>query len=208
MQEDKTIELVLQSIIRSPSIHVKWLNTLSFLEHVGTRKILKTQSGTGMDEQILRHASEEARHAHFFKKMIDHVEKGACPNYEPSSLLCGYSAYRYFQSLDSMVNHELSKNKRKDYPHAFICYLYVTTLIEERAGWLYPIYNKLLESEGAAFHLKSVISEEERHLSDMHSALAKYDIDSIKLNYFRNEEAKLYHTFFQKLKNHVLVKTA
>lgn len=198
------IENLLDRIIADPSTHAKWLNTLSFLEHVGTRKIHKTQSRPDMTDLILRHASEEARHAHFFKRMADRMDSTATGDYQFDSMLTGYSAYRYFQSLDSMVEKKLLKEngkqseKTKSKADPFACYLYVTTLIEERAGWLYPIYESRLKNAGSDISLASVIQEEERHLEDMYNALRTTQPDwKEMMDYFLEEEKAL----FQKYEN-------
>jgi hypothetical protein len=195
------IEELLDRIIADSTLHARWLNTLSFLEHVGTRKIHKTQSHPQMTDLILKHASEEARHAHFFKKMAESIGGGVVENYNYTSMLGGYPAYRYFQSLDSMVEKKIQSEENTNKPSPFLCYLYVTTLIEERAGWLYPIYDKRLQSAKSQITLASVIQEEERHLTDMYDALKK--ADPIKwrerLDYFLSEEQKHYSRVFEKV---------
>lgn len=55
-------ELIIQ-IISTPEIHAKWLNTLSMMENVGARKISKFEDPELTTDTILKHASEEARHA-------------------------------------------------------------------------------------------------------------------------------------------------
>lgn len=99
----KNIRFFLKKIIQDQKIHSRWLNTISFLEHIGSRKILATQSGFAVGEMILRHASEETRHAHFFKRMSERISPGTCPDYQMGNLHCGFSAFLYFQRLDGMV---------------------------------------------------------------------------------------------------------
>ncbi len=195
------IEEFLDQIIADKIMHARWLNTLSFLEHVGTRKIHKTQSHPQMTDLVLKHASEEARHAHFFKKMAESLGGSEVENYNFSSMLGGYPAYRYFQSLDSMVEKKIGSEEHTAKPAPFLCYLYVTTLIEERAGWLYPIYEKRLQAAGSQISLASVISEEERHLTDMYGALEATDPQNWRrrLDHFLAEERKFYNKVFEKI---------
>ena len=51
--------------------HAKWLNTLSFLENCGARKIAACEHPTLVKEEMLKHAAEEFRHAHHLKRQID-----------------------------------------------------------------------------------------------------------------------------------------
>ena len=171
------MENTLEVIIENEDLHRRWLNTLSYLEHIGSRKIIKTQSSAHTDENTLRHAAEEARHAYLFKKMIEKIGTGT-ENYASDSLLCGFSANRYFQSLDSLVKKKIKTGNGS----SRICYLYVTALIEERAGWLYPLYQKVLKKMNSPIDLASIIIEEERHLLEMHDGINELDSD-LKINY-------------------------
>lgn len=187
-----SIEETLETIIESPELHAKWLNTLSFLEHIGSRKILKTQSSDKTSPEILRHAAEEARHAYIFKKMIDKTGLKS-EDYSISSMLCGGAANRYFQGLDGMVKRTLKeKSISKD-----MCYYYVTALIEERAGWLYPVYQKCLEKKKSPVDISNIIKEEERHLDEMHTELS--GIDPSVMKEFRKKEESLFQTYYEKL---------
>lgn len=196
---EKDIELVLRKIIARPDLHARWLNTLSFLEHVGSRKILKTQSGSRTDEKTLRHAAEEAGHAYHFKKMISQVTPDASLNYSYDSMLCGYAAYRYFQGLDSRAKKSVTGVASDE--KARICYLYVTTMVEERAGWIYPIYDRCLRDMGTGLNLARVIAEEERHLDEMHQAISV--LKSAQLEEFRRFESESFARFFEILRHEV-----
>ncbi len=187
------IEDLLDFIISDTAVHAKWLNTLSFMEHVGTRKIHRTQSGPALTDIILQHASEEARHAHFFKRMSEKTGPGLCPDYQKENLLAGYPAFRYFQSLDIMADRYVAANPPEKASHAFMCYLYVTTIIEERAGWMYPIYEERLKKAGSNITLQSVITEEEGHLEVMYDMMAQMLPDwQNHMEFFRTEERKLF----------------
>ncbi|MBM9575649.1 hypothetical protein JWG45_00650 [Leptospira sp. 201903070] len=171
----ESIRIFLKKIIENPKNHSRWLNTISFLEHMGSRKILATQSDFGMGEMILRHASEEARHAHFFKRMSERVSPGSCPDYKPENLHCGFPAFSYFQRLDAFVLKDLNAAGIRGKKQSFLSYLYVTHLIEERADFLYQEYDQILEENGIQVSLKAIIKEEESHLSEMKAALTSED---------------------------------
>ena len=189
---DNEIEKALDFIIDHHDLHMRWLNTLSYLEHIGSRKILKTQSSEYTDQNTLRHAAEEARHAYIFKKMTEKLKNGSS-DYTKESMLCGYSANRYFQSLDAMVLKKLKNEKN----YTRLCYLYVTTLVEERAGWLYPLYQKCLEKKKSAVDISGIIKEEERHLEEMHDGIKM--MDKSILDEFRLEEEKFFKKYLNSL---------
>ena len=59
------MELVtfLRQVMSCDQTHAKWLNTLAYLEHIGSRKIIKSQNSLRLDLHMLQHIAEEARHA-------------------------------------------------------------------------------------------------------------------------------------------------
>ncbi|MDV6237035.1 hypothetical protein CH379_015500 [Leptospira ellisii] len=191
-----SIRTFLQTIITDPIRHSRWLNTISFLEHMGSRKILATQSGFGTGEMILRHASEEARHAHFFKRMSERVSPGTCPDYRPEHMHCGFPAFLYFQRLDGMVLKNLKQDGIAGAKRSYLSYLYVTHLIEERADFLYAEYDRILEENGIPVSLKSILKEEESHLSDMKNALNEEDSQyEARYSLFQEKEELNYRRF-------------
>ncbi|TGK18882.1 hypothetical protein EHO61_08170 [Leptospira fluminis] len=195
------IRTVLNRILKNPSVHSKWLNTLSLLEHIGSRKIHASQTGTAISEMVLRHASEEARHAAFFKKLALQVHPEGSENYDEGSLLVGTSAVFYFQRLDSMVNRELSSREIPSFSRKFLCYLYVTKLIEERAGIVYEEYESCLRESGNGISLRTILKEEENHLREMNHHLEEQDPDfRSRTEEFREKEAGFFAKFFASLK--------
>ena len=159
----------LSTLIHEPQWHARWLNTLSFLEYIGARKIIKSQEAHSLDLMMLEHISEETRHAHFFKRLSEKVLPGACLGYREGELLAGRESERYFQSLDAMVTTELGT------PRTRLNYLYVTWLIEERAVLVYKLYSQVMREKGGAFKLQAVLNEEGRHLEEMRFLIQKID---------------------------------
>ena len=64
------IQSLLEKIVQNKDHHAKWLNSLSFLENCGARKISKSEHRSDVDIMVLKHAAEEHRHAFYLKKMI------------------------------------------------------------------------------------------------------------------------------------------
>lgn len=189
------MEQLLRLIVANPDLHWRWLNTLSLLEHVGSRKIFRANLGAEMNEMLLRHASEEARHALFFKTM-SRREAGSSPAFASDSLLCGGSANRYIQSLDGAVKDCVGTGR--DYH----CYLLTTFLIEVRAGAVYPLYNEILGQAGSSVSLRSIILEEDGHLAEMQSELEKHSLEQTAKQLAPAEE-RLFTRFVEHLEKAV-----
>lgn len=85
----KDLKSFLEAIVQNKSLHTHWLNTLAFMEHIGSRKIIKSQNSTKLDHTVLQHISEEARHAFYFKNLAHKLSPADCPNFEEEYLIKG-----------------------------------------------------------------------------------------------------------------------
>src|SRR5688572_26421920 len=97
---DKQIEQLLTTIVNSNELHAKWLNTLSFLENCGARKIAACQHPTLVKEEMLKHAAEEFRHAHHLKRQIERISSKPMDTYSLAFMLGGAATLHYLTALD------------------------------------------------------------------------------------------------------------
>src|SRR5262245_54722675 len=89
------IKLLLEEIVFSNELHSKWLNKLSYLENCGARKIASCEHPTLVKEEMLKHAAEEFRHAHYLKRQIKRVSLMRMTTYSLSNMLGGVSSLNY-----------------------------------------------------------------------------------------------------------------
>ena len=193
------LERFFESLVPQPERHARWLNTVSMLEATGARKIWKSQGKDGLNEQILRHAVEESRHALFFKRAAQRVQPGSCEGYDDHELLEGRAARHYFQSLDYGIYERLldAMPESKAKP---LAYLYVTLAIEVRAQTLYPIYHKVLRRHRIPVTLRGIIEEEDQHLAEMIEGIEALDPDAeARRVEFEAFEMDLFEDFFIQL---------
>lgn len=187
MNEDIEIQDFLEKIISCSKLHSLWLNTLSFLEYIGTRKMAKALPQEIFDETLLDHLSEEARHSLYFKKLANRVSsRNLC--FQNDELLAGSEARAYFQKLDI-------KAKTLSGGQALLNYLFTTWLIEQRAVLVYTVYNQLLSQKRFPFSLNPLLKEEMGHLIHVKSSMKKLSFDCEKtmstLKTFEEEEFKI-----------------
>lgn len=198
--KNDSIPQVLQAIISNETNHALWLNTLSLLEHIGSRKILLTQSSEDTSEMILRHATEEARHALFFKKAARTIQPEFRSGYQNSSLVRGTAARIYFAKLDTLVRRNLRKVFPEEKNFTYLAYLYTTTVIEKRAMVIYTAYDEILNQNGSPIRLTNLILEEEGHLSEMSAEMFRLDPNaSERLAQLEEEEAKIFARFWHQI---------
>jgi bacterioferritin (cytochrome b1) len=163
--------LLLEQIISDPSLHARWLNTLSLMENTGARKIKKAEHPIFVSEEILKHAAEEVRHAWYLKKQI--AKTGiTCPNYEAQYLLAPKQTVHYLQQLDIAVCRYLKQTMQlKSEKLKLAAFLLVTYAIEVRADELYPCYQQLLKKKGSKISVQPIINDEKGHLAEMEKQL-------------------------------------
>ncbi|MDH5033264.1 MULTISPECIES: hypothetical protein [Chryseobacterium] len=169
---------LLKKIVQEGSTHAKWLNTLSFMENAGARKISKCEHPTLVSQIQLKHAAEEHRHAYYLKKQIGKINPELCKTYESTELLAPIATSQYLHSLDIKACRYLQEAfqlNKTDIKYA--AYLFVTYAIEVRADELYPVYQQALTEASSKIMVKSIILEEEGHLEEMIHQLNEFSPD-------------------------------
>lgn len=169
---------LLERMVQDNETHAKWLNTLSFMENAGARKISACEHPTKVSLIQLKHAAEEHRHAYYLKKQIGKLDSDFCKTYENTELLAPIATRQYLHSLDVKACRyiqkafQLTKEELK-----YAAYLFVTYAIEVRADELYPVYQDVLTKESSKIMVKSIILEEEGHLEEMINQLNEFAED-------------------------------
>ncbi|MET4080167.1 hypothetical protein ABIB40_000107 [Pedobacter sp. UYP30] len=172
------LDATLATIVADDILHAKWLNTLSFMENAGAKKISASEHKEKVNLIILKHAAEEHRHAYYLKKQISKINPESCPTYANAELLSPANTKYYLHALDIAVCRYLKeKFNLSGYDLKFAAYLFVTYAIEVRADELYPIYQDILDRSNSKVNVKSIILEEEGHLEEMIKQLATFSKD-------------------------------
>lgn len=172
------IKPILENIVNDNILHAKWLNTLSYMENAGAKKISASEHKENVNLIILKHAAEEHRHAYYLKKQLDKLDGNLCKTYTNDELLAPNDTKFYLNALDVAVCRYLKQHfNLSGYELKFAAYLFVTYAIEVRADELYPVYQDVLTSAGSKVTVKSIILEEEGHLEEMLNQLRTFSPD-------------------------------
>jgi len=192
------LEAAVGAIVADESLHARWLNTFSYLEYVGFRKIVKSQRAEALTAEILNHALEEGRHALGLKNIALKIGGEAFATYAPENMLCGDEAEDYFQSLDAACDAVFAD--RPDAQRVRLVYCYVTWLIERRALQVYGVYKDALGSSPVAARIAGLLVEEEKHLADVEAEIGAADPDfAARAPKLEAIEARLYEGFIDAL---------
>jgi hypothetical protein len=192
------LESLVGKIVADPALHARWLNTFSYLEYVGFRKIVKSQQAEVLTAAILGHACEEGRHALGLKRLAIKLGGAQFDSYAPEVLLCGEEAEAYFQDLDKACDEAFAG--RSEAERGKLTYCYVTWLVERRALDVYQIYKRALGESEIARKLGGLLAEETKHLADVEAVLHTGDPEfATRSKEFETVEAALYQNFLDAL---------
>lgn len=159
---------LLEKITADVELEARWLNTISLLEFVGSRKISRTVAAHHPNPEILSHYADEVRHARVFKDLsIQKLGRDL-----GDVMLHRDAAMRYFQTLDKTVSQNITEICGAPNQHAN--YIFVTLAIERRAMKLYPLYRSITADANVREALTSILQEESSHLDAMENAAADF----------------------------------
>ncbi len=186
-QHEAPVRDFLTDIVQRPADHARFMNMLSMLEHMGSRKIMVSQMDKTLTEDVLKHLAEEARHAYFFKRQAERVAGKALNGYTEDNTMERVPALMYFGRLDAGISVQVTDEE---------AYPWVSLIIELRACWLYEIYNDVLSKSGLKLSLKSLLAEEDMHLAEMFGMCGQ---DTEKLKRLSAYETELFGRLWNKL---------
>lgn len=177
-------------LLENPSAHARFVNTLSFIEYVGARKILKSQRAEFFSLELLTHVSEEIRHARRLKRLALEMSDGRLDSYGAGHLLAGKAAEAYVQAVDAAAQAASGGND------PWVAYLLTTLLVEERANAFYPAYASQGTVPKHRAVIAAIVSEEQRHLEEIGRRLRGAVVDSHRvLTELRRVEEDAFHAF-------------
>ena len=158
----------LEEVTTSGSKHYLWLRSLSYLEYIGYRKMVKALGYDHVNKGVFHHLTDEIQHSFMLREL---AEKG----YRHGTSLSFGSEYLeiaedYFQKIDGEIHDWVERFCGKENP--FLCYLLTSYIIEKRAMKVYPqYYNRLSEIPSKAI-IQKIIKDEGEHLSYLETQMS------------------------------------
>lgn len=198
-------EQFLRAIARDPDVHGKYLNTLSYIEHLGSRYLMLSHNKNTLNGEVLKHYLEEVRHSLVLRKMGEKISQRQM-TYASTDMLVQPSASMYFARLATMVR-KLCRTRPQN---IILPYLYVSAAVEIRALWLYSMHERVLKELGIKISFAGVLGEEEEHIQYIYANLRQLDPDaeSVLTDIVKEECSYFLHFFTQLLHStQVLKKT-
>jgi bacterioferritin (cytochrome b1) len=148
-------------IISSESKHYLWLRSLSYLEYIGYRKMVKALEYQEVSRGVYHHLTDEIKHSYMLKELAEQELKyGGKAAFGKEFIDI---AEAYFQDIDKEVKHWIEKETGRENP--FICYTVVSYIIEKRAMLVYPNYFNSLRDTACKYIIQKIIADEREHLN-------------------------------------------
>jgi hypothetical protein len=163
---------LLDRIVVDAPLHARFVNTLSRLEYVGVRKILKSRRSERIGLDGLQHILDEAVHALRLKKAAVALAGGGgagVVTFADDATLAGDAGEGYLQALDRRAEEALLDLDPAERAEAN--YRLTSAAIEVRAQVFYPIYDRCLQDNSVGFSVAAIAKDEDRHLDEMAAGL-------------------------------------
>ena len=194
------LKQLLVNLVQSPLHHARWLNTLSYLENSGARAIAACEHPTLVKKEMLKHAAEEFRHAHYLKQQIERVTPIPLVDYTLPNLLGGLASLHYLKSLNVQTCRYLIQDRKVPPDDVSpTAYLLVTYAIECRAEELYTCYETILRATDSKVMVKSIFLEELEHLEEMRAGIRHMPDGEVQAEKVCTIETRLWESWLQRL---------
>ena len=173
-RDTRRLATLLGDLVATPALHARFVNTLSRMEYIGVRKMLKSRRADRMDLEGLQHILDEGVHALRLKKAALALAAAAgvdVTTFSEAHTLAGEAGEAYFQALDRRAEAlvaDLADDVRVE-----ANYLLTSAAIEVRAQVFYPLYDRCLAEGRAGFSVAAITKDEDRHLGEMKDGLAR-----------------------------------
>lgn len=183
----------LNAAVSDPVMLPRLLNMFSWMEHIGSRKIMLSQMNGPLPMHTLKHLAEETRHAYYFKRQAERFA-GRHMDYSAADTLCPAAAAMYLMRLDAAV----ARCMQPCWPDE-TAYLVTSLFIELRAVWAYQLLEKALKAADISISLKSLIAEEDLHLAEMAESGQQHMRDPAIIHLLLTAEHQCFTRLWQQL---------
>jgi len=187
----------LDDVVASEERHYLWLRSLSYLEYIGYRKMVKALGYDKVNKGVYRHLTDEIQHSFMLREL---AEKSFGRQFKAEAFDREYQviAEDYFQKVDAEIDERVRRLTAMKSP--FLCYLLTSYIIEKRAMQVYPHYFSRLGEAPFKVIVQKIIKDESEHLAYLEGKMALWpefgDEQSAELLAF---EATCFSDYLQKM---------
>lgn len=151
----------LDEVTATESKHYLWLRSLSYLEYIGYRKMVKALGYDNVNKGVYHHLTDEIQHSYMLRELAEKNfgrQKGESFSQEYQDI-----AEDYFQKIDGEIDAWVQRANGAENP--LYCYLLTSFIVEKRAMSVYPHYYSRLSEAPSKIIIQKIIKDESEHLS-------------------------------------------
>lgn len=176
INENQICHLFFEQATSTKTNHYLWLRSLSYLEYIGYRKMVKALGYDEVNRGVFHHLSDEIRHSFMLRELAEKKIQDTALSIEFSDEL-QLCAENYFQNLDQFIDDTVEEFQGE--PNSFLCYLLVSYIIEKRAMKVYPQYLEYLSELDDKHIIQKIINDEKEHLHYLEKKLQLMPTNSL-----------------------------
>ncbi len=187
----------LEEVLGHRTKHYGWLLSLSYLEYIGYRKMIKSLGYEHLNKGSFHHLSDEIQHSFMLREL---AQKSFHQEWQSGFSLDSIHqiSEEYFQNLDHEVHHKVLAVDPQENP--VLCYMLTSYVIEKRAMKVYPAYLAKSSEAPVKYTLQKIIRDESEHLTYLEGKISLVPSFSSKdLEDLLEAEEKLFQQYLAKM---------
>jgi len=200
MSATSPIQPFLEDVFASPGRQFHWLKSLSYLEFIGYRKMVKAVPYAEVNHGVYHHLSDEIQHSFMLKELAEKISEGRTLSPEALESITRI-AEDYFQTIDEKTDRTVRESLGIE--NSYLCYLGVSYLVEKRAMKVYPSYFSKAASSSLKHVIQKIIKDESEHLTYLESYINRFPAAGfLKDNQLFEVEEECFGRYLEAMKKH------
>src|SRR4030095_2309111 len=200
MSTPSSLTPFLEDIFASAGRHYHWLKSLSYLEFIGYRKMVKAVPFAEVNHGVYHHLSDEIQHSFMLRELAEKISEGSSLSPESLSSITRI-AEDYFQTIDEKTDQTVRETLGVENP--YLCYLGVSYLVEKRAMKVYPSYFAKAVSSSLKHVVQKIIKDESEHLAYLEGYINRFPAAGfLKDNRLFEVEEECFGRYLEAMKKH------
>lgn len=195
-----SIQPFLDDVFASSGRQYHWLKSLSYLEFIGYRKMVKAVPYPEVNQGVYHHLSDEIQHSFMLRELAEKISEGRSLSPEALESITRI-AEDYFQTIDRKTEETVRETLGVENP--YLCYLGVSYLVEKRAMKVYPLYFSKAASSSLKHVIQKIIKDESEHLTYLEGYINRFPATGfLKDNRLFEVEEECFGIYLQAMKKH------
>ncbi|MFO1462175.1 MAG: ferritin-like domain-containing protein [bacterium] len=187
----------LEEVTGSESKHYLWLRSLSYLEYIGYRKMVKALDYDKVNKGVYHHLTDEIQHSYMLRELAEKsYGRGHGDSFTEEFQKI---AEEYFQKIDGAIDAWVQGACGGENSH--LCYLLTSYIVEKRAMQVYPHYYNRLAEAPSKYIIQKIIKDESEHLSYLEGKMSLVPgLDALQTRKLLDFESECFGAYLRQMR--------